>query len=335
MTTVKGAPVQGRVTLYDFEPAPDDLRADVLAGLSGPAKKLPPKYFYDEVGAQLFERICGLDAYYPTRTEIGILRGAAREIAERIGPGCRLVEFGSGSGIKTRILLEQLQDAVAYIPIDISRSQLLAFAVSLATAFPELEVLPVCADYTAGFTLPKPARPAAGAVAFFPGSTIGNFEPEDAVSFLTHVGELCGPGGRLLIGVDLEKDPDVIERAYNDPEDVTAAFNVNLLTRINRECGADFNLSAFRHEAPYVEADGRIEMRLVSTRAQEVRIPSEAGPESQVTIAFEAGEFILTEYSHKYAPEAFEQLAGRAGWVVEERWTDAEQWFGVYLLSCR
>ncbi|HEY0152640.1 MAG TPA: L-histidine N(alpha)-methyltransferase [Longimicrobium sp.] len=331
MTRVAREAAHGRVVLYDLEPVPDDLRADVLAGLTGPVKKLSPKYFYDEAGARLFERICELGAYYPTRTEIGILRRAAGEIARCIGPGCRLVEFGSGSGIKTRILLEELREVAAYLPIDISRAQLLAFAISVAEAFPELEVLPVCADYTSTFSLPEPTRPAAGVVAFFPGSTIGNFEPDDAARFLERVGELCGPGGRLLIGVDLAKDPEVIERAYNDPEGVTAAFNLNLLARINRECGADFDLAAFRHHAPYVQADGRVEMHLVSTRAQEVRIPAAEGPH-HTRIAFRPGESILTEYSHKYAPGAFERLAHRAGWVLEQRWTDDREWFAVYLL---
>ena len=332
MTPASRAAARGRVVLHDLEPVPEDLRAHVLAGLAAPMKKLSPKYFYDEAGARLFERICELEAYYLTRTETAILRRAAREIAECIGPGCRLVEFGSGSGIKTRILLEQLREVAAYIPIDISRAQLLAFAISAAEAFPELEVLPVCADYTSPLALPHPGRPFSGAVAFFPGSTIGNFAPDEAEQFLVRVGELCGRDGRLLIGVDLKKDPAVIERAYNDPEGVTAAFNLNLLARINRECGADFEPAAFRHHAPYLEREGRVEMRLVSTRAQEAHLPGGGDGGMHATIGFAPGEAILTEYSCKYAPEEFEALSRRAGWSVEARWTDEREWFGVYLL---
>jgi dimethylhistidine N-methyltransferase len=323
----------GSVTLYDYEPSPARLLDDVLAGLSGPHKTLPPKYFYDERGARLFERICELEEYYPTRTETRILRSGAPEIATTLGTGFRLVEFGSGSGIKTRILLENLRGLKSYIPVDISREQLVHYAISVSELFPELEVVPVCADYTAEWALPDPVGPLPRTVAFFPGSTIGNFEPAEAEAFLERVGRLCGPDGRLLIGVDLKKEAAVIESAYNDVAGVTAAFNLNLLERINRECGADFEPDAFEHHAPYDEARGRIEMRLVSRRAQTVRIGGDAAASPLLAVDFMPGEHIVTEYSHKYAPAEFGALAARSGWRLEEMWTDRREWFGVFLLG--
>jgi dimethylhistidine N-methyltransferase len=323
----------GRLTLYDFAPTASTLCDDVVRGLSGPERKLPPKYFYDEAGAKLFERICELEAYYPTRTEIAIFERHAGEMAERLGPECLVVEFGSGSGIKTRILLEHLPRPAAYVPVDISRAQLVEFALSVAEEFPSLPVLPVCADYTAEFTLPPVARPPLRTAAFFPGSTIGNFESAEAEAFLRHVAALCGPGGACLIGVDLEKDASVLEAAYNDAEGVTASFNLNLLHRINRECGADFDLDGWRHFAPYDPEHGRVEMRLVSTRPQIVTIPIASS--NPLRVRFEEGEYISTEYSHKYRPEKFQALAARAGWEVEKVWTDPRGWFGEWLLVAR
>jgi dimethylhistidine N-methyltransferase len=302
---------------------------DAAHGLSAPRKHLLPKYFYDDRGAKLFERITDLEAYYPTRTELGIFERYAGEMAERLGEDCLVVEFGSGSGVKTRILLEHLRAPAAYVPVDISRRQLLAFARSVEADFPELEVLPVAADYTGPFSLPPTVAPARRTVAFFPGSTIGNFLPEDAEAFLRRVAGLCGPGGALLIGVDLEKNPAVIELAYNDPEGVTAAFNLNLLARIDRECGADFDLSAFRHRAVYDADEGRVEISLVSTRPQTVTLPR---PDGDLRIDFADGEAITTEYSYKYPPERFQALAERAGWKVEKLWTDEKRWFGEWLL---
>lgn len=316
----------GSVTLYDLEPSGDHLCEDALAGLTGPEKTLPPKYFYDERGAELFDRICSLDAYYPTRTELGILRENIGEIAAGVGPRARLVEFGSGSGLKTRLLLEHLDDLAGYVPIDISRAQLVEFALSVSEQFPALPVAAVCADYTEGFDLPPLHDGERRTVAFFPGSTIGNLIPEEARKFLERVGRLCGPGGGLLIGVDLRKNPAVIERAYNDPQGVTAEFNLNLLTRINRECGADFDLAAFRHQAVFDEEHGRIEMRLVSTGRQTVRLPGTDG------VHFERCEHITTEFSYKYRPGDFAALVQEAGWSVERHWTDSKQWFAVVLL---
>jgi dimethylhistidine N-methyltransferase len=322
----------GAVVLHDFEPTPDRLLDDVVHGLGGPVRKLPPKYFYDAKGAKLFERICELPEYYPTRTEIGILQRHIGEIADALGPDCRIVEFGSGSGVKTRLLLEHTHTPAAYMPVDISRAQLVDFALATAAHFPEIEVLPVCADYTAVWSLPEVGRAAARTIAFFPGSTIGNFEKAEARRFLRRIAALCGPGGGLLIGVDLKKDADVIERAYNDPAGVTAAFNLNLLERINRECAADFDLGAFEHFAPYDAEKGRIEMRLVSTCAQTVRIGAHDGEHPLLNVDFHPGQYIVTEYSHKYAPAEFESLVRDAGWSVERCWTDERRWFGVFLL---
>jgi dimethylhistidine N-methyltransferase len=323
----------GALRLYDYAPAPDRLLEDVVEGLSLPRKALPPKYFYDEAGARLFERICELDAYYPTRTEIGILERSIGEIATALGPAVRLVEFGSGSGVKTRLLLEHLERPTAYMPIDISREQLAAFALSVAAAFPGLDVAPVCADYTSAWQLPRAGGDAVRTIVFFPGSTIGNFERAEAAQFLRRTAALCGEAGGLLLGVDLRKSPALIERAYNDPEGVTAAFNLNLLRRINRECDADFDLQAFTHHAPYDAAEGRIEMRLVSRRAQTVEIGRGLPGGPLLRAEFRAGEHIVTEYSHKYTPEGFAALAAEGGWRVERGWTDERGWFGVFLLA--
>jgi dimethylhistidine N-methyltransferase len=318
------------VTLLDAHPTPDNLRAAVLSGLAARPRSLPPKFFYDERGAQLFERITRLDEYYPTRTELGIMERHVAAMAELIGPRARIIEFGSGSGLKTRILLEHLSEPASYVPVDISREQLVRFALSVAHDFPELEVQPVCADYTTAIPLPD-AEHAARTVAFFPGSTIGNFETGEAARFLRRVADLCGPAGGLLIGADLHKDPAVIERAYNDDEGVTAAFNLNILRRANRETGADFDLASFRHHAFYDRGEHRIEMRLVADRASTITVPDNDG--ALVEFAFRKGDFITTEYSHKYTPEAFAALARGSGWRVRRFWTDDRGWFGIWLLE--
>lgn len=330
MRIVEAGAGAGSVTLYDFEPTPDRLCEDVARGLSVQPRSLPPKYFYDERGARLFERITRLEAYYPTRTEIGILRENAADIARRIGPGVRLVEFGSGSGDKTWLLLEHLDEPAAYIPVDISRTQLVEFAVKVAEAFPELTVEAVCADYTAEYTLPDPGG-ARRSVAFFPGSTIGNFEPHEAVAFLRRVRRLVGDDGGLLLGADLQKDVAVMERAYNDPEGVTAEFNLNLLRRINRECAADFRLDAFRHEAIFDATECRIEMRLVSLEQQTVRL--QGAGDQVVEAAFAPGDPITTEYSYKYDRERLQEMATESGWTISALWTDSREWFAVLLLE--
>lgn len=311
--------------LQDFAPARASFRDEVLQGLSRSQKMLPCKYFYDERGSQLFERICDLEEYYPTRTELAIMRRDAADMAELIGPGCLLIEYGSGSSLKTRLLLDHLENPAGYVPIDISREHLLRAAHELALAYPHVPVHPVCADYTGDYELPQLPQRERRRVVYFPGSTIGNFTPAQAVDFLHHVAEVCGPGGGLLIGVDLRKDAEVLERAYNDAEGVTAAFNLNLLARVNRELGADFDLRQFRHEAVFNPDESRIEMHLVSESEQTVRIGDE-------DVEFESGERIHTENSYKYAPESFAELAQRAGLARERLWTDLDRLFSVQYL---
>jgi len=320
------------LVLHDLDVGAEALHEAVWQGLSRRPFTLPCKFLYDEEGAQLFDRICTVPAYYPTRTETDILGRNIGEIADRIGPQARIVEFGSGSGIKTRILLEAVHEPAAYVPVDISRVQLIEVSMALDDDFPGLDVTPVCADYTEAFQLPDSGRETRRTVAFFPGSTIGNFEPVEAVRFLRRVARLVGPGGGLVIGADLVKDQHTLEVAYDDPDGVTAAFNLNLLRRINRECGADFDLEHFRHRAVFNHAEARIEMHLVSTAAQMVRLPaSDVRPETKFT--FGAGDFITTEHSHKYTRASFQNLAERAGFRVDTVWTDAREWFSVQYLT--
>jgi dimethylhistidine N-methyltransferase len=300
--------------------------ADVLAGLRSPRKTLPCKYFYDERGSALFERICDLEEYYPTRTELAILRAHGGEMADALGPACLLVEYGSGSSAKTRLLLDRLARPAGYVPVDISREHLLRTAERLRADYPRLPVLPVAADFTAAFALPRTQRPARRRVVYFPGSTIGNFGPREAVALLRGVASLCGHGGGLLIGIDLRKQREVLERAYDDALGVTAAFNLNLLARINRELGADFDLARFAHRALWRDAASRIEMHLVSREEQRVRLAGE-------TFQFRAGETICTEHSHKYTVEGFGALAARGGLAQRRVWTDAAQRFSVQYLE--
>jgi dimethylhistidine N-methyltransferase len=313
------------IRLYDLESPVEDFRADVLGGLQKPAKTLPPKYFYDDKGAQLFEEICELPEYYPTRTEMSILREHGADMAAGLGSECMLVEFGSGASIKVRILLDHLDHPAAYVPIDVAKMQLVETASDLARKYPNLDILPVCADYMGELELPTPKRLAARTAGFFPGSTIGNLEPAEANQFLRRVAALCGQGGGLLVGVDLEKDPAILEPAYNDTQGVTAAFNLNMLERINRDLGADFNLAEFRHEARYNQDVGRIEMRLISLSKQLVHV-------GEAEIDFAEDEAITTEYSYKYSLNGFRGAAEDAGFEVEHVWTDEQQLFSVQLL---
>jgi dimethylhistidine N-methyltransferase len=314
------------LTICDLKPPPADVRSEVLAGLARPQKTLPCKLFYDRKGSLLFDRICRLPEYYPTRAETSILREHAEAMMSVLGPQCRLVEFGSGSSIKTRIVLDALQAPAYYVPIDISREHLLAAAESIARDYPHLSVLPVVADYANPIRLPRPQRFVRATRAFFPGSTIGNFEWAEARAFLRRVAELVRPNGGLLIGVDLLKDRATMERAYNDAQGVTAAFNLNILEVINREVGAEFDPSGFEHEAVFDEQAGRIEMRLCSRQAQRVLVDGHQ-------IAFAAGEYIITEYSHKYRVDQFAGLARQAGFDVEECWRDRDRLFSVMHLS--
>ena len=313
--------------LVDFEPGKDNFREEVLAGLrKKPQKTLPCKFLYDERGSQLFDQICKLKEYYLTRTEIGIMKQSVEEIAERVGPCALLAEYGSGSSVKTRILLSHLPELAAYVPVDISKEHLLHSARELSAEYEDLAIYPVCADYTGDFALPDVEGPVARRVVYFPGSTLGNLEPPAAQSFLKSIAKRVRPGGGLLIGIDLKKDRKVLEAAYNDSEGVTAAFNKNLLCRINRELGANFDLDQFAHRAVYNAAAGRVESYLVSQADQAVQL---GGTE----ISFEEQETIHTENSYKYSLEEFAELARKTGFDVEKVWTDADNYFSVHYLT--
>ena len=306
----------------------DGFLSEIIAGLSQSQKTLPCKFFYDEHGSRLFNEICELEEYYPTRTENQILRDNIKEIGGCIGRGCRLVEFGSGTSAKTRHLLAHIPDMSEYIPIDISGQQLLESSVQLASEFPDLEINPIEADYGEILKLPNSRRKSKRTVAFFPGSTIGNLQPEEAVAFLRNIAVLCGNDGGLLIGVDRKKERRILEAAYNDRKGVTAKFNLNILARANRELGADFDLSAFHHRAPYNETHGRIEMHLLSKCSQVVRLDSQ-------DFSFEEGEHIITEYSYKYALRDFERLVLRAGFEPVKNWKDSNEFFSVLFLRVK
>jgi len=306
-------------------PAEDGFASDVLSGLSAPRKWLAPKYFYDERGSQLFEQITELKEYYPTRCELAILREHNADIARVFGPKTALIEFGTGSTRKVRILLEAATTVEAYVPVDISAEMLRQEAQQLQHDYPRLRVLPVAADITLPFRLPSAIVGLARA-GFFPGSTVGNFEPHDAAAFLRHAGRILGSRTTLIVGVDLVKDPGILNAAYDDAQGVTAQFNLNLLVRLNRELSADFDLDAFSHRAFYNSERRRIEMHLVSSRQQKVHIAGRV-------IEFAAGETIHTENSYKYTIESFGLLAQSAGWTPTTHWTDG--YFLVQALAAR
>lgn len=297
-------------------------RADVLAGLGQTPKSLPCKHFYDRRGSELFDRICELPEYYPTRTEAAIIREHARDIAAAIGPGAALVEYGSGSSTKTRLLLDELIEPTAYLPVDISAEHLDATAERLSVAYPGLDIVPVAADFTKPFELPGLPRKPSHYAAYFPGSTIGNFTESEASRLLKQIAGLVGVGGGLVIGIDLQKETAVLEAAYNDTAGVTAAFNKNLLERINRELDADLDVEAFRHRAIYDEPAGRMSLSLVSEVDQVAVVEGER-------ISLAKGEAIHTEYSHKYTVPAFTELAAEAGFALHQSWTDQRDWFAV------
>jgi dimethylhistidine N-methyltransferase len=312
--------------LLDFTPTAEAFLGDVLAGLAKRPRHLPCKYFYDERGSRLFEEICGLQEYYLTRTELAIMRRHVGEMADQIGSGVMLVEYGSGSGMKTRILLDHLHAPVAYAPVDISREHLQWTADRLSLAYARLEVLPVCADFTEDFTLPVSEATPTHAAVYFPGSTIGNFHPEAACALLARIARICGSGGGLLIGIDLQKDPATLEAAYNDSKGVTAEFNLNLLRRINRELSGEFDLASFEHKAVYNPDHGRVELYLVSCRSQDIAIGSKS-------FRLEAGEPICTEYSYKYTIDGFAAMAADAGLTLRRSWTDENELFAVLHLA--
>ncbi|TJY63221.1 L-histidine N(alpha)-methyltransferase [Sinimarinibacterium sp. CAU 1509] len=299
---------------------------DVVAGLSATPKTLPSKYFYDAAGSELFERICELPEYYPTRTERALLQQHADAMADALGPRVLLIEPGAGSGEKTQLLLQALDRPAAYVPVDISGEYLAEVAHGWRSQFPHIEVLPVAADFTQAFSVPRVTATPSRRVVFFPGSTLGNFEPSAARQLLSAFRKLAGEGGRLLLGVDLQKDVSILERAYDDAAGVTAAFNRNLLMRINRELGGRFDLDSFAHVARYDDTHHRIEMHLRSTRDQVVSVAGTA-------VRFRSGETIHTENSYKYTPESVRALAAAAGWRAQARWLDPDCWFGVFLFA--
>jgi dimethylhistidine N-methyltransferase len=301
----------------------DDLfAADVVDGLQASPKRVPAKYFYDATGSQLFERITGLPEYYPTRCEMRILRERAADIAKLIPEGAALIEFGSGSNKKARILLQATPKLGCYVPVDICQEMVEQEAAELKPDFPRLKVLPVAADFTQDFDLPAEAKAAPLRVGFFPGSTIGNFEPHEAAGFLRHVGKILGASARLIIGVDLIKPTEVLNAAYNDAAGVTARFNLNLLTRINRELGGNFKLDCFEHHAFYNRERHRVEMHLASLKRQKAKVAGE-------TIEFRAGETIHTENSYKYSIEKLAALARGTGWQPLKVWSDARNYFSI------
>jgi dimethylhistidine N-methyltransferase len=302
-----------------------EFRTDVYAGLKARPKTLPCKYFYDRRGSELFEQICELPEYYPTRVEISLMNQYAQEMGEAIGSGTTLVEFGSGSSLKTRHLLGHLVSPAGYIPVDVSGDFLLQTAAQLQRDFPNIEILPAVADFTLPFQVPQTKHRSESTTVYFPGSTIGNFEPDEVEQLLQNIVTIVGPGGGLLIGIDLHKDVATLEAAYDDEQGVTSEFNLNLLHRINGELLGDFNVERFEHRAVYNSAEQRIEMSLVSAGENHVTI-------GEREFSFEGGEEIITEYSHKYDLLEFTQLAAKNGLKLEEYWTDDEQQFAVIYL---
>jgi dimethylhistidine N-methyltransferase len=301
-------------------------KTEILEGFRAEPKRISPKYFYDEHGSRLFDEICSLPEYYPTRTEHRIMRQHSPEIAELVGPRAAVIEFGAGSNVKARQLLQRLHAPVAYVPVEISGEYLAAQAEELQQEFPELSIKPVVADFTKPFDLPThPVEPLRNLI-FFPGSTIGNFTRQEARNLLEVMRCEAKPDGALLIGVDLIKDIDVVLPAYNDSQGVTADFNLNALRHLNKGIGASFEVDNFEHDAVYDSRHHRIEMRLVSLKRHNVELPGE-------TISFEEGEHIVTEYSHKYSVDAFRTLAAEAGWSCDSTWIDKDRLFSVHFLT--
>lgn len=315
------------VVFHDLAPKLENFRDAVLEGLSRPQKSIPCRFLYDERGSDLFEAICETPEYYPTRTELGILKNHARDIVALIGAGAAVIEFGSGAGRKIKLLLKALDRPRAYIGIEVSREILLRASDDLSLDFPDLPVIAICADFLKPVTLPADIAGGAGRrVAFFPGSSIGNFTPPEATRFLAHCRDMVGPGGGMLIGVDLKKDVARLDAAYNDAAGVTAAFTLNLLERINRELDADFVVDRFEHHAKYDPAAGRVAIHIRSLAAQTVRVAGRA-------FRFQPGEGIHTEDSWKYTVSDFQNLARDAGYRPRACWTDPARLFSVHYLA--
>lgn len=318
------------IAMADARPeraAPDEtFLQSVLTGLQAQQKTLESKWLYDEAGSALFDQITELEAYYPTRTETKILASRLGDLAANTRPDTALLELGSGSSVKTRLVFDRIPIVSTYLPIDISETHLLAAAAALAEDYPHIQMLPIVGDFTADIVFP-PIVTDTPKLLFFPGSTIGNFDPQGAVKLLKQCRGIQ-PVDHFIVGFDLVKDTSILVRAYDDEFDVTAAFNLNLLVRINRELSTDFKLSQFHHEARWNAEDSRIEMHLVSDRQQSVRLAGQ-------TIGFERGETIHTENSHKYTKARFTDLAEQAGWAVDDIWTDAQELFAVAVLKPR
>ncbi len=310
-----------------FEYERQALIGEILSGFGKPQKQLPCKLFYDKRGSALFDEICGLEEYYPTRTEVGIMKDNIGEICSFLGKHCLLVELGSGSSMKIRLLLDNLHDPSGYVPIDISEEHLMESVRVLAGDYPELRIMPVYADYTQPIGFPQFDFPFSHIVFFYPGSTIGNFSPESARRFLSRIARRAGRGSGLLIGVDLVKDIRTLEDAYNDARGVTAEFNLNILTRLNREAGTDFDVGRWRHKAFFNARESRIEMHLESAINQRVSVDG-------VSFRFRKDETILTEYSYKYALENFRELVSDT-YSVERVWMDVDKKFSIQYLKVR
>jgi dimethylhistidine N-methyltransferase len=316
----------GDIVVHDYEPETATMRRDVLQGLARVPKCLPSRYLYDQRGSRLFDLICQTEEYYLTRTELAILRRHTIAIARRIGPQALIIEPGSGSGVKTRLLLDALECPAGYVPIDVARQTLADAASRIARQFAQLHVVPVCADFTSMYDVPPIQGEVGKRVVYFPGSTIGNFAADEAIRLLGHMADLCKDDGAVLIGVDLKKDPAILEPAYDDAQGVSREFALNYLVRLNRELDADFRLKCFGYEAPYNEEQGRIEMALVSRCSQTVRIEDSR-------IAIGSGERVYTEFSYKYDLSEFAALAAACGLQVEDVWADSNRFFGVFYLS--
>jgi dimethylhistidine N-methyltransferase len=314
--------------LPNFLLVEDDEFFEVLLGLKKTQKTLPSKLFYDLRGSLLFGQICKLGEYYLTRTETSILQENIREMAELIGPDCLLIEYGSGSSVKTRILLDHLPEMAAYVPVDISKNHLYDTVEDLNRSYPELTIVPLWADFTKTFSLPPVWNGFSKKLAYFPGSTIGNFNPDQAIDFMRNVAALVCPGGGFLIGIDLQKDPEILDLAYNDHKGITAAFNLNMLTHLNRRFHADFVEDHFEHRAFYNQQAGRVEMHLVSKQEQLVTIDGSG-------YHFYQGESILTEVSYKFTVDGFARMAAQAGFEVRKVWLDPNKYFSIQYLVAR
>jgi len=319
--------VEASSSLYlDLSPDTESMLESVREGLSSEQKTLPSKYFYDARGSQLFDKICELEEYYPTRTELSILTRNLSAIRDHMGESIILIEYGSGSSTKTRLLLENIPAIKAYVPIDISREHLLTAAEAIAREYDHFDVLPVCGDYSHAIHLDLDERYEAKACVFFPGSTLGNFSREHAIAFLKRVRDMVGDEGGMLIGLDLVKDASVLHAAYNDAKGLTAQFNLNILRHLNDRLSCGFDLEGFEHRAFYDPVEERIEMHLLSLRSQSILLGGE-------TIHFREGETIRTEYSHKYRSDGFEEMVGQAGFKVDANWRDEQNYFSVQYLK--